>query len=389
MVRTLARGDGDRETVPPARVEIEKEGRDIRLVFTGTWRVIAIRDADAVLRTFRVPRGAAVKLDLSAIDSFDTAGAWLVHRTYKAVRATGATAEITGLNEDQRRLIAAVALNDRPMPMERPRLFLPLELLLRIGKATADFFEAAVSIAGFFGLSLVVAGRAILDPGRLRVVAFVYHVETTGLNAVPIIILINFLVGGVIAYQGATQLRLFGAEVFTVDLTAISVLREIGILLTAIMVAGRSGSAFAAEIGAMKVHQEIDAMRTLALDPMEMLVLPRLLALVVALPLLAFIADLAGLAGGATVSWVTLDITPPMFIERVAEVTSVKNFWVGIFKAPFFGFLIALIGCYEGFRVEGSAESVGQHTTLSVVESIFVVIVADALFSIFFVQIGW
>jgi phospholipid/cholesterol/gamma-HCH transport system permease protein len=155
------------------------------------------------------------------------------------------------------------------------------------------------------------------------------------------------------------------------------------------MVAGRSGSAFAAEIGAMKVHQEIDAMRTLALDPMEMLVLPRMLALVVAVPLLAFIADIAGLAGGATVSWLTLDITPPMFIERVAEVTSVKNFWVGVFKAPFFGFLIALIGCYEGFRVEGSAESVGQHTTKSVVESIFVVIVADALFSIFFVQIGW
>jgi phospholipid/cholesterol/gamma-HCH transport system permease protein len=389
MVHTLPREDLDRETVEPARLEIEREGREIRLVLTGTWRVAFIREVDAALRAFRAPRDTRVSLELSGIESIDTAGAWLVHRTYKAVRAGGATAELSGVNEGQRRLIASVALNDRPMPMEVPPLFLPLELLIRIGRATSAFFEAAVSIAGFFGLSLVVAGRAIVDLRRLRLVPFVYHVEQVGLNAVPIIALINFLVGAVIAYQGATQLRLFGAEVFTVDLTAISVLREIGILLTAIMVAGRSGSAFAAEIGAMKVHEEIDAMRTLALDPMEMLVLPRMLALIVALPLLAFLADIAGLAGGATVSWITLDITPPMFLERLAEVTDIKNFWVGIFKAPFFGFLIALIGCYEGFRVEGSAESVGQHTTLAVVEAIFVVIIADALFSIFFVQIGW
>lgn len=389
MVHTLARDDPMAGAVPPAQLEITRDGRDFRLAPSGTWRVAHIREVDAELRAFKPPRGARVVIDLSAITSFDTTGAWLVHRTYKAVRAAGSTAELTGLSEDQRRLIATVALNDRPMPMERPRLILPLELLMRIGKATAGFFEAAVSIAGFFGLSLVVAARAIADPRRLRFVPFVYHVEQTGLNAVPIIILINFLVGAVIAYQGSVQLKIFGAEVFTVDLVAISVLREIGILLTAIMVAGRSGSAFAAEIGAMKVHQEIDAMRTLALDPMEMLVLPRMLALVVAVPLLAVIADIAGLVGGAVVSWSTLGITPPMFMERLAEVTSVKNFWVGIFKAPFFGFLIALIGCYEGFRVEGSAESVGQHTTMAVVESIFVVVVADALFSIFFVEIGW
>jgi phospholipid/cholesterol/gamma-HCH transport system permease protein len=222
---------------------------------------------------------------------------------------------------------------------------------------------------------------------RYRWNAFTHTIEQAGLNAVPIISLMSFLVGAVIAYQGATQLRNFGADVLTIDLVSVSVLREFGIMITAIMVAGRSGSAYAAEIGSMKVNEEVDAMRALGLDPMEILVIPRILGLVVAIPLLNFISDIAGLAGGCLATWSELDITPQAFISRLHEVTVLNNFWAGMIKAPIFGYLIAMIGCYEGFRVEGSAESVGTHTTLSVVEAIFIVIVVDAAFSVFFVQV--
>jgi phospholipid/cholesterol/gamma-HCH transport system permease protein len=212
--------------------------------------------------------------------------------------------------------------------------------------------------------------------------------EQVGLNALPIVGLISFLIGIVLAYQGAQTLRQFGAEVFVVDLIGISMLREIGILLTAIVVAGRSGSAFAAAVGSMMVHEEVDAMRTLGLDPMEVLVLPRLLALVLTLPMLAFFSDMMGLLGGGLMSWVVLDITPVVYIERMNNAVGLWTFWVGIIKAPFFGFLIAMVGCLEGFRVSGSAESVGQQTTRAVVTSLFLVIVVDALFSIFFSTVG-
>ena len=192
----------------------------------------------------------------------------------------------------------------------------------------------------------------------------------------------------VLAYQGATQLQQFGAEVFVVDLVAISVLREIGILLTAIIIAGRSGSAFTAQIGSMKVNEEVDAMRTLGLDPIEVLVLPRVLALLITLPLLTFIADLMGLLGGGLMAWVTLDISPAVFIERLNQSVSLWSFFVGLIKAPVFAFIIAMIGCFEGLKVVGSAESVGQRTTRAVVEAIFLVIVFDAIFSIFFAFVG-
>ena len=225
-------------------------------------------------------------------------------------------------------------------------------------------------------------------PWRIRWTALVNHMEQAGLNAVPIVGLISFLVGAVLAYQGADQLRRFGAEIFVVNLIGISVLREIAILLTAIIVAGRSGSAFTAAIGSMKVREEIDAMRILGLDPMEILVLPRVLALVVTLPLLAFFADIMGLLGGAFMAWAALGIGPGQFLERLGDAIPMWSFWVGLIKAPVFAFLIAMVGCYEGFQVEGSAESVGRLTTQAVVEAIFLVIVADAVFSILFAYLG-
>jgi phospholipid/cholesterol/gamma-HCH transport system permease protein len=227
-----------------------------------------------------------------------------------------------------------------------------------------------------------------LRPWRLRFTATVRQLELVGLNAVPVVALVSFLIGVVIAYQGATQLQRFGAEVFAVDLLAISVLREVGILLTAVVVAGRSGSAFAAEIGAMKIGEEIDAMRTIGLDPVEVLVLPRTIALVVALPLLGFLADLMGLLGGAVMLNAEIGIGFHEFLARLEVAFAPWSFGVGLVKAPFFAFLIALTGCHMGFRAQRSAEDVGRRTTLSVVYAIFSVIVLDALFSVFFSLIG-
>jgi phospholipid/cholesterol/gamma-HCH transport system permease protein len=215
-----------------------------------------------------------------------------------------------------------------------------------------------------------------------------HHLEQTCVNALPIVGLISFLIGIVMAYQGADQLRRFGAEIFTVDLLAISALREIGILLTAVVVAGRSGSAFTAEIGMMKVNEEVDALRTLGLDPLEVLVLPRLLALMIALPLLAFFADIMALFGGGLMCAFALDISPDQYLSRLSQAIWPRTFWVGIVKAPVFAFVIAMVACYEGLTVDGSAESVGRKTTMSVVVAIFLVIVFDAIFSIVFSSLG-
>ena len=241
---------------------------------------------------------------------------------------------------------------------------------------------------GFFGLIFVTAARALARPHKLRTTSLFYHMEEVGLNAIPIVGLMSFLIGIVLAFQGASQLQRFGAEVFVVNLVAVSVLREIGVLMTAIIVAGRSGSAFTAQIGSMKVNEEVDAMQTLGLDPIEVLVLPRLFALALTLPLLAFFADIMGLVGGGLMAWIALDISPATFIERLRDAVSMWSFWVGIIKAPFFAFMIAMIGCYEGFQVTGSATGVGQRTTRAVVEAIFLVIVIDAAFSIFFQVVG-
>lgn len=240
----------------------------------------------------------------------------------------------------------------------------------------------------FYGQTVLTLGRVVAQPRRLRLTSLTHHLEQTCVNALPIVGLIAFLIGIVMAYQGADQLRRFGAEIYTIDLLAISVLREIGILLTAIVIAGRSGSAFTAQIGMMTVNQEVDALRTLGLDPLEVLVLPRLLALMIALPLLAFFADLMALVGGGVMCAFVLDVPPNQYVSHLNVAIWPRTFWVGMVKAPVFAFLIAMVGCYEGLTVEGSAESVGRNTTLSVVVAIFLVIVFDALFSIVFSHVG-
>jgi phospholipid/cholesterol/gamma-HCH transport system permease protein len=281
------------------------------------------------------------------------------------------------------------SLQDFCVPEKQPEQSTGIQVLARIGRAVDILWLDTRALLGFIGLILETLVRILPHPKRWRMTSVVAHVEQTGLNAAPIVGLLTFLVGAVVAFLGATVLASFGATIFTVDLVAFSFLREFAVLLTAILMAGRTASAFTAQIGSMKANEEIDAIRTLGLDPVEMLVLPRVVALLISLPLLTFLAMLCGIVGGGVVCAVALDISPAMFLSLLQSDIGVQHFLVGLVKAPFFAFLIAAIGCLEGFKVSGSAESVGAHTTSSVVQSIFVVIVMDAAAALFFMEMGW
>jgi phospholipid/cholesterol/gamma-HCH transport system permease protein len=257
------------------------------------------------------------------------------------------------------------------------------------GYVTIELYHEAILLLNFLGLVLITLSKVIAHPRRIRGASTVYHMQATGINAMPIVGLLSFLIGVVLAYQGAQQLAAFGAEIFVVDLLGVSILRELGVLLTAIMVAGRSGSAFTAQIGTMKVNQEIDALETLGLDPIEVLVMPRVVALMITMPLLVFFADIVGLVGGAIVASATLGIDYGAFLNRLQEAVELRTFFAGLIKAPVFAFVIGMVGCFQGLRVTGSAESVGQQTTQSVVQSIMLVLILDAGFSILFAEIGF
>jgi phospholipid/cholesterol/gamma-HCH transport system permease protein len=341
------------------------------------------REAAAIL-----PAAATVEIDLSAAGAIDTGGAWLVTTLDDRLRRAGRTVSIGGLTAARRDFLETVrkARPAEPGVEAPPRGLGPW--LAALGARSAGAGEALLSYLSFFGLTLHRLGRTAIRPRRLRGTALVSQMETSGLNAVPIVVLMSFLIGVVLAFQGAAQLRQFGAEVFVVDLIAVSILRELGILLTAIIVAGRSGSAYTAAIGSMKVNQEIDAMHTLGLDPIEVLVLPRLLALVLMLPVLGCIANLSGLLGGALMSWAELGVSPSMFLTRLQNNTDVWHLAIGMIKAPFFAVAIAVTACWQGMLVGGSAESVGNRTTASVVQAIFLVIALDAAFSILFAELG-
>lgn len=334
------------------------------------------------------PDASKVIIDLSQLDALDTGGAWMIAQLQARLQQDGVTVELTGATHDRLTLIETVSRalpEDQGSEMSQGGL---LDWITRVGVSTVQAGKSIVSLVNFLGIVLNCLGTTILRPSRLRGTSLFCQIEETGLKAVPIVALMGFLIGIVLAFQGAAQLRQFGAEVFVVDLISISILRELGILLTAIIVAGRSGSAFTASIGSMKVREELDAMRTLGLDPIEVLVLPRVLALIIVLPILGFVANVSGLVGGLLMSWIELEVSPGMFVARFSENTGVWNLAVGMIKAPFFALIIGVIACWEAMQVGGSAESVGRQTTASVVLSIFLVIVVDALFSIFFAEIG-
>jgi len=367
----------------PARIERTPHG----LALSGDWTLANARplaeSASALGST-----AADTGFDCAGLHRLDTCGALILLRLLARGGHADAIERLQGLRPaDAAMLRLLIERRSAPdVPKARPHGF--IALLARMGAALESFWIDTRELLGFVGLTLMTLAKVLSGRRRLRLTSTVFHMEQTGLDAVPIVALLTFLVGAVVAFLGATVLRDFGASIFTVELVAYSFLREFGVLLTAILLAGRSGSAFTAQIGSMKSREELDAIRALGLDAVELLVLPRLLALLVMLPLLTFIGMMSGLLGGALVGSAALDISPGMFISRLYEMTEIRHFWVGMIKAPVFAFLIAVVGCLEGMKVAGSAESVGRHTTSSVVQSIFLVILFDALFAMFFMELG-
>ena len=370
----------------PAEIVVSEEAGVLVLHAAGDWLVTEAADLDRRLRALNVPSGRSVVVDAAGIERLDTAGAWLLLRTERELGGRGHAVTLNNLRPSLMPLFEQ--LRDRgaisPPPHPIPEHYFFPGFLARLGEVTIGILRRGYSILGFAGLVVVTMLRLLRHPGRLRLRAMISQMEQVGLDATPIVGLLSFLIGVVMAFQGADQLRRFGAEIYTVNLLGITVLRELGVLLAAIIIAGRSGSAFTAQIGTMQVNQEIDAMHTLGLDPIEVLVLPRLFGLMLTLPLLVFYADALGLLGGFLMTWATLGITLPVFLEQLRGAITSWTLWVGVIKAPVFAAIIAMVGCYEGFNVSGSAESVGRLTTQSVVESIFLVIVADAAFSVLF-----
>ena len=372
-----------------ARAQAELDTSDgWRLRLTGRWTTAHVAQADQTLKSLPLPDGGKAIFLMGDVDSLDTAGAWLIHRTESALLERGVTVHLNDTAPRFAALIEAIRHNDDVHPEHEPARNAFVAMVERVGRATYMVAGETRDLINFLGHAVIVMARSIVRPTDVRVTPLVHHIEQSGLNAAPIVGLISFLIGIVLAFQGAEQLSKFGAQIFTVDIVAQGVLREMGVLLTAIMLAGRSGSAFTAQIGTMNVREEIDAMRTIGLDPMEILVVPRLWALVISLPLLTFFANLMGLLGGAIMATAVLDVTLFQFARQLSEAVTLWTFWMGLIKAPIFGFIIGVVGCFEGMRVSGSAESVGRMTTRAVVESIFLVIVLDALFSILFAILG-
>lgn len=369
-----------------AAMTVDRSGAGARVALSGDLRLAGVETvAD---RLAQVAGPGPVVVDGSGIAAFDTAGAWAIATLRRRLSTEGVEVRVEGLGADREALLETV---EKSLPVDEPAPPPPSGLrtwLAGVGEGVAGTWGAAVEIVSLLGAVINRLAGCLLHPSRLRLTSVVYHMQAAGLNAVPIAALMSFLIGVVLAYMGAVQLRQFGAEIFVVDLIAIAVLRELGILLTAIIVAGRSASAFTASIGSMKMREEIDAMRTLGLDPLQILVVPRVLALLVSLPLLGVIAAFAGLIGGAVMAWAELGVSPAMFYTRLHDNIGVWHFLVGIIKAPFFAIMIALIGCHHGLKVGGNAESLGKLTSASVVLAIFVVIVLDAVFAIFFATVN-
>ncbi len=323
-------------------------------------------------------------IDLSGVERMDTVGAWLIYRTVR-----DRDARVVGATPQAQSLLDQVAEFDHPArvrPEERPGV---VRLFSELGEWVSESGRTLVGLLGFFGGTLIGFGNLIRRPRRFRWNAVVQRFDVVGIRALGIIGLMSFLIGVVIGQQGAVQLAQFGAESFTINLIGRITVRELGPLMTAIMVAGRSGSAFAAQLGTMKITEEIDAMRTIGVSPVEALVIPRVIASVIMMPLLAFWAMLMSLLGGGIFVWLFLEIPPLTYIQRLQEVIPITDLWIGLIKAPVFGLIIALAGCFQGMLVEGNSEEVGLRTTTAVVQAIFLVIVLDAVFAVFFSSIGW
>lgn len=353
-----------------------------RLRLRGAW---TLKHATAIAELLRGAPKRVTAVDATAVERLDSVG---VLQLLRYARRNDLDFGAFAFRDDHHTLIAAIedVADDRP---KKKREYGFVAALGRLGFAVQDNWKEVIALVSFLGENLSKLARMVREPNRFRLTATVHHMEQVGLDAVPLTVLLSFLVGAVIAFLGANILEDFGATIFVVELVNIAFLREFGVLLTAILLAGRTASAFTAQIGAMVSREEVDAIRTLGLDPIDLLVIPRLLALLVMLPLLTFIAMLAGLLGGLTVGALSLDIPPQAYFARMEETMKLRHFLVGLSKAPVFALIIGLIGCLEGLQVEGTAQSVGDRTTSSVVQAISLVIIVDAIAAIWFMYMGW
>ena len=355
------------------------------LALSGSWTARGLGLIEPQLESVRVPLKTQAVADGTRIEALDTAGAWVLQKLLQRLRGEGVVVTLRGLRPEFAKLLEVVAQQvatqaDKPAPAATPSS----TALERIGRSTAAVFEQTVALLSFVGESSVTLARCVAHPARLRWRPILFNIRSAGFDALPIVGLLSFLLGIVVAYQGADQLRQYGANIFVADLVGLSMLREFAPLITAIIIAGRSGSAYAAQIGTMAVTEEIDAMRTLGIAPIELLVLPKVIALVIALPLLTVFADVLGVFGGMLMARAQLGVGFVEFLDRFVKAVSTTHYMIGIGKAPVFAAIIAVVGCFQGFRTKGGADSVGRQTTRSVVQSIFLVIVADALFSVAF-----
>lgn len=372
---------------PPEFVS-ETAGTSIRFKLSGSWTI----DASAALESRAeamvgaAERVAEVTLDFDGVERLDTAGAWLVDRSRRSIAAKGIKTRIERLKPEFRILLSEVEGRDAVAPSAR-RGFLVVNILADIGQGVVSFGRDMFVGVAFLGELAISLGKLVRNPFRFRLTSLVFHIEAFAFRSVPIIALINFLVGAIVSQQGIFQLRQFGAVTFAADLIGILILRELGVLLTSIMIAGRSGSAITAEIGSMKMREEVDALQVMGLSAMDVLVVPRLLALVISLPLLTFIADMSAIFGGLVTGWIYGGISPAAFAHRLQAAINLKTFSAGLIKAPFMALVIGLIAAVEGLNVQGSAESLGRQVTASVVKAIFMVIVVDGLFAMFFASI--
>jgi len=367
------------DNVPSATVDTKDEST---LRLSGSW---TLQHAEVITGQLRQAPEGVTTVDAGSVDQLDTLGVLQLKRY--ARRHDLAFDEFV-FDDHHRELVSAIedVSDDRP---KRKKDYGFMAALGRLGCTIQDNWKEILALISFFGETLAKMARMVKEPKRFRMTPTVYHMEQVGLDAVPLVALLSFLVGSVIAFLGSTILQEFGAEIFVVELVSIAFLREFGVLLTAILLAGRTASAFTAQIGAMVSREEVDAIRTLGLDPVDLLVIPRVIALLVMLPLLTFVAMIAGLAGGLTVGAFSLDIPPQMYLGRMQDTFEIRHFFIGLSKAPVFAVVIALIGCLEGLQVEGTAQSVGERTTSSVVQTISLVIILDALFAIWFMHMDF
>ena len=366
------------------------QGETLVLSPSGSWTAVNAATLERLINftSNGVQQTQSLKIDMADVRELDTLGAWALEKIARGAAESGHAATVVGVAGRYEGLIEDVRRVNRRKPLSPPIQNPALARLEALGRST---FSAAEDVSVFLRMlgALGSASFGVLRrPRSLRLKSLVYHLHQVGWQAIPIIALVTFLIGAIIAQQGTFHFRKFGAESYVVDLVGILVLREIGVLIVAIMVAGRSGSAYTAELGSMKMREEIDALTTMGLDPVEVLILPRIVALVLALPILAFIGSMAALYGGGLVAWFYGGMSPAIYIARLHEAVSVAHFEVGMIKAPFMALVIGIVACSEGLRVKGSAESLGKQTTISVVKSIFLVIVLDGAFAVFFASIG-